>query len=161
MQTERVDFEQNARRVYTAVKRVFYGRTRFSAVECDDDHFTIEGRRGWLISPLSERVKMRVVATGTQSCEVIIESSSRSPINLFNLGANSRNVTQLGEYIRNEVYRICRDEEIRLNPSEIKLKPNEIKLKGHIIWYEEQLYSSAQSVETTSRLLISNGWRQR
>ena len=67
MQTERVDFEQNARRVYTAVKRVFYGRTRFSAVECDDEHFTVEGRRGWLISPLSERVKMRVVATGTQS----------------------------------------------------------------------------------------------
>ena len=126
MQTERVDFEQNARRVYTAVKRVFYGRTRFSAVECDDEHFTVEGRRGWLISPLSERVKMRVVATGTQSCQVIIDSSSRSPLNLFNLGANSRNVTQLGEYIRNEVYRICRDEEIRLNPSEIKLKPNEI-----------------------------------
>jgi hypothetical protein len=129
MQTERVDFEQNARRVYTAVKRVFYGRTRFSAVECDDEHFTVEGRRGWLISPLSERVKMRVVATGTQSCQVIIDSSSRSPLNLFNLGANSRNVTQLGEYMRNEVYRICSDEEIRLNPAEIKLKPNEIKLK--------------------------------
>ncbi len=126
MQRETVDFELNARRVYTAVKRVFYGRTRFSSVECDDEHFIVEGRRGWLISPLSERVKMRVVATGTNSCQVIIESSSRSPLNLFNLGANSRNVTQLGEYIRNEVYRICRDEEIRLNPSEIKLKPNEI-----------------------------------
>ena len=129
MQTERVDFEQNARRVYTAVKRVFYGRTRFRAGECDDEHVTVEGRRGWLISPLSERVKVRVVATGTQSCQVIIDSSSRSPLNLFNLGANSRNVTQLGEYIRNEVYRICSDEEIRLNPAEIKLKPNEIKLK--------------------------------
>ena len=129
MQRERVDFEQNARRVYTAVRRVFYGRTRFSAVECDDEHFTVEGRRGWLISPLSERVKMRVVATGTQSCQVIIESSSRSPLNLFNLGANSRNVTQLGEYIRNEVYRLCSNEEIRLNPAEIKLKPNEIKLE--------------------------------
>lgn len=126
MQREKVEFGQNARRVYTAVKQVFYGRTRFSAVECDDEHFTIEGRRGWLISPFTERVKMRVVATGTQSCQVIIESSSRSVLNLFNLGANSRNVTQLGEYIRNEVYRICRDEEIRLNPSEIKLKPNEI-----------------------------------
>ena len=97
MQTERVDFEQNARRVYTAVKRVFYGRTRFSSVECYYEHFIIEGRRGWLISPLSEHVKMRVVATSTNSCQVIIESSSRSPLNLFNLGANSRNVTQLGE----------------------------------------------------------------
>ena len=130
MQRETVDFaEQNARRVYTAVKRVFYGRTRFSAVECDDDHFTVEGRRGWLISPFTERVRMRVMATGTRSCQVIIESSSRSVLNLFNLGANSRNVTQLGEFIRNEVYRQCSDKEIRLEPTYIKLKPNEIKFK--------------------------------
>ena len=130
MQREKVEFGQNARRVYTAVKQVFYGRTRFSAVECDDEHFTIEGRRGWLISPLSERVKMRVVATGTQSCQVIIESSSRSVLNLFNLGANSRNVKQLGEFIRNEVYRVSNtDEDIRLKPSEILIRDNDIKFK--------------------------------
>lgn len=131
MQRETVDFaEQNARRVYTAVKRVFYGRTRFGAVECDDEHFTIEGRRGWLISPFTERVKMRVVATGTQSCQVIIESSSRSPLNLFNLGANSRNVMQLGEYIRNEVYRVSNsDEDIHLKPNDIRLRDNNIKFK--------------------------------
>ena len=130
MQREVIDFELNARRVYTAVKRVFYGRTRFSAVECDDEHFIIEGRRGWLISPLSERVKMRVVATGTNSCQVIIESSSRSPLNLFNLGANSRNVTQLGEFIRNEVYRASNtDEDIHLRPNNIRLRDNDIKLK--------------------------------
>ena len=129
MQTERIQFELNARRVYTAVKRVFYGRTRFSAVECDDEHFIVEGRRGWLISPMSERVKMRVVATGTNSCQVIIESSSRSVLNLFNLGANSRNITQLGEFIRNEVFRLCSDEEIRLKPSEIPIRDNEIKFK--------------------------------
>lgn len=110
------------------MKRAFYGRTRFSAVECDDEYFTVEGRRGWLISPLSERVKMRVVATGSNSYQVIIESSSRSPLNLFNLGANSRNVTQLGEYIRNEVYRICYDD-IRLKPPEIKMRINDIKFK--------------------------------
>ena len=129
MQREKVEFGHNARRVYTAVKQVFYGRTRFSAVECDNEHFTVEGRRGWLMSPLSERVKMRVVATGTQSCQVIIESSSRSVLNLFNLGANSRNVTQLGEYIRNEVYRICNDEEIRLKTPEIHIRDNDIKFK--------------------------------
>jgi len=130
MQRERVDFELNARRVYTAVKRVFQSRTRFSSVECDDDHFTVEGRRGWLISPMSERVKMRVVATGTNSCQVIIESSSRSVLNLFNLGANSRNVTQLGEFIRNEVYRISNtDEAIRLKSPEILIRDNDIKFK--------------------------------
>ena len=122
--------ELNARRVYTAVKRVFYGRTRFSSVECDDEHFIVEGRRGWLISPLSERVKMKVVATGANSCQVIIESSSRSPLNLFNLGANSRNVTQLCEFIRNEVYRVSNfDEDIHLKPNDIRLCDNGIKFK--------------------------------
>ena len=130
MQTQSVSFELNARRVYAAVKRVFYGRTRFSALECDDEHFTVEGRRGWLISPMSERVMMRVVATGTNSCQVIIESSSRSVLNLFNLGANSRNVTQVGEFIRNEVYRTSNtDEDIHLKPSGIALRNNDIKLR--------------------------------
>lgn len=131
MQRETVDFEQNARRVYTAVKRVFQGRTRFSAVECDDEHFIVEGRRGWLISPLSERVKMRVVATGTDSCQVIIESSSRSVLNLFNFGANSHNVTQLGEFIRNEVYRVNNtDNDIRLKTPEILIRDNDIKFES-------------------------------
>lgn len=130
MQRETVDFELNSRRVYTAVKRVFYGRTRFTSVECDDDHFTVEGRHGWLISPLSERVKMRVVATGTNSCQVVIESSSRSPLNLFNFRANSRNVTQLGEFIRNEVYRVSNTyEDIHLKPNNIRLRGNDIKFK--------------------------------
>lgn len=130
MQRETVDFQLNARRVYTAVKRVFYGRTRFSSVECDDEHFIVEGRRGWLVSPLSERVKMRVVATGTDSCQVIIESSSRSVLNLFNFGANSHNVKQLGEFIRNEVYRVSNtDEDIRLKPNDIRLTNNDIKIK--------------------------------
>ena len=131
MQCEKVDFELNARRVYTAVKRVFQGRTRFSSVECDDEHFIVEGRRGWLISPLSERVKMRVVATGTNSCHVIVESSSRSPLNLFNFGANSCNVTQLSEFIRNEVYRVSNtDEDIHIKPNDIRLRDNDTKFKG-------------------------------
>ena len=130
MQHEVVDFELNARRVYTAVKWVFRRKTRFSAVECDDEHFIVEGRRGWLISPFTERVKMRVVATGTNSSQVIIESSSRSLLNLFNFGANSRNVTQLGEFIRNEVYRVSNsDEDLHINPQEIRLRNNDIRLK--------------------------------
>ena len=79
---------------------------------------------------MSERVKMRVVATGSYSCQVIIESSSRSPLNLFNLGANSRNVIQLGEFIRNEVYRVSNtDEYIHLKPNDIRLRDNDIKFK--------------------------------
>ena len=80
---------------------------------------------------MSERVKMRVVATGSYSCQVIIESSSRSPLNLFNLGANSRNVAHLGEFIRNEVYRVSNpDEDIHLKPNNIRLRDNDIKFKG-------------------------------
>lgn len=122
MQHTEILFQQNARRVYTAVKKLFRTRTRFSSIDYDDDHFVVEGRRGWLISPFTESVKMRVVATGTQSCKVVVESSSRSVLNLFNFGANKRNVTQLEEYISNEVYKLCSDEEIKLRPSAIKMR---------------------------------------
>lgn len=121
MQHSEIDFKQNARRVYTAVKKLFRTRTRFSSIDYDDDHFVVDGRRGWLISPFTERVKMRVVSTGTQSCKVVIESCSRSVLNLFNLDANKKNITQLEEFISNEVYKLCSDEEIKLRPSEIKL----------------------------------------
>ena len=74
---------------------------------------------------------MRVVAICTNACQVIIESSSRSPLNLFNIGANSRNVTQLSDFIRNEVYRISNtDEDIHLKPNDIRLRNNDIKFRG-------------------------------
>lgn len=117
-----VEFGLNARRVYTAVKRLFETRTRFGAIECDDEHFVVEGRRGWWVSPFSERVRIKVVATGTQSCRVTIESESRSVLNVLNLGANSLNVQQLADYISNEVYRLCSDQEIRLAPNKINFR---------------------------------------
>lgn len=114
MQKKDIDFPRNARRVYTAVKHVFETRTRFSNIKCDDTHFVIEARRGWFISPMTESVKVKVVATGTESSRVTIESSSRSVLNLLNFGANKRNVTNISDFIQNEVWKLVSDTEIKL-----------------------------------------------
>lgn len=114
MKSTILDFPRNARRVYTAVKHVFETRTRFSNIQCDDSHFVVEARRGWFISPMSESVKVKVVAIGTEQSQVTIESSSRSVINLLNLGANKKNVTNLSDFIQNEVWKLVSDVEIKL-----------------------------------------------
>lgn len=114
MQTSTLVFPRNARRVYIAVKHVFNNHTRFNNIRCDDTHFVVEARRGWFISPISERVKVKVVATGTEQSQVTIESSSRSVLNLLNLGANKKNVTNLSDFIQNEVWKLVSDAEIKL-----------------------------------------------
>ena len=114
METSTLEFPRNARRVYTAVKHVFQTRTRFSNIECDDTHFVVEARRGWFISPMSESIRIRVVATGTESSRVTIESSSRSVLNLLNWGANKQNVTTLSDFIQNEVWKLMDDQGIKL-----------------------------------------------
>lgn len=114
MQTSTLDFPRNARRVYTAVKHIFESRTGFSNVKCDDTRFVIEARRGWFISPMSESVKIKVVATGTEASRVTIESSSRSVLNLLNFGANKKNVSNLSDFIQNEVWKLVGDAEIKL-----------------------------------------------
>ena len=106
MQTTTLDFPFYARRVYFAVKRVFETRTRFSNVKADDEHYSFEARRGWLVSPMSERIYIKVVATGSDRCRVTIESSSRSILNVLNFGANKKNITNLSDFIQNEVWRV-------------------------------------------------------
>ena len=107
MQSSTIEFPHNARTTYTAIKRLFeMKRTRFSNLKYNDELFIVEARRGALISPFSENVKMKVVATGNQSCNVVVESSSRSILNLLNFGANKGNVSDLRDYISNEVYKL-------------------------------------------------------
>ena len=64
---------------------------------------------------LGENIAIHVVATSTQESEVRIESASRIFLNIINGGANKKNVQSLEDYIRNEVYKLCSDEEIKLN----------------------------------------------
>lgn len=106
MNSTTFDFPRNARRTYTCVKHVFLSRTRFRNVRYNDVHFTVEARRGLFLSPMSESVKIKVVATGVEQCKVTIESSSRSVLNLFNFGVNKKNVTNLSDLIQNEVWKM-------------------------------------------------------
>ncbi len=122
MQTTTLEFPHNARTTYTAVKRLFEKNTKFSSVNCNDDLFIVEARHGSWISPFSENVKMKVVATSSNTCKVVIESSSRSILNLLNFGANKGNVSDLSDYINNEVYKLTQ-------PGEIPMRQNPIKFR--------------------------------
>lgn len=135
MQTSTLEFPHNARTTYTAVKHLFeMKRTKFSSVKYNDDLFVVEARHGAWISPFTENVKMKVVATSSQTCKVVIESSSRSILNLLNFGANKRNVSDLSDYINNEVYKLCQPGEIPMvnqdnAHSTIRIVPPEIRFK--------------------------------
>lgn len=134
METTNLSFPHNARTTYTAIKRLFDKQTQFSSVKCNDDLFIVEARRGAWLSPFSEKVKMKVVATSSQSCKVVIESSSRSILNLLNFGVNKGNVSDLSDYINNEVYKLCQPGEIPIanqddDHSTIRIVKPEIRMK--------------------------------
>lgn len=107
-------FTQPARRVYTATKKAIQQCGQFKRIECNDKTFTITARHGMSLLSLGENVTIHVVATSTQETEVRIESASRIFLNFINGGANQKNVQSLEDYIRNEVYKLCSDEEIKL-----------------------------------------------
>lgn len=135
MQTSTLVFPHNARRTYTAVRHLFeMKRTQFSGVSFNDDLFIVEARHGAWLSPFSEKVKMKVVATSSQTCKVVIESSSRSILNLLNFGANKGNISDLSDYINNEVYKLCQPGEIPMvkqvdEHSTIRIVKPEIKIR--------------------------------
>jgi len=87
-------------------------RTRFSSVKFNDELYIIEARRGAWLTPFSEQVKIKVVATSTDTSKVVLESSSRSWLNLLNFGANSTNISDLSDYINNEVFKMHRVVEV-------------------------------------------------
>lgn len=135
MERTALEFPHNARTTYTAVKHLFeMKRTKFSSVKYNDDLFVVEARHGAWISPFTENVKMKVVATSSQTCKVVIESSSRSILNLLNFGANKGNVSDLSDYINNEVYKLCQPGEIPMvnqdnDHSTIRIVSPEIRFK--------------------------------
>ena len=110
MQKTTLDFPHNSRITYTAVKNLFNKQTGFSSVKCNDELFVIEARHGAWLSPFSEQIKIKVAATSNETCRVVVESSSRSILNLLNFGANKGNVATLRDYISNEVYKLTPSE---------------------------------------------------
>ena len=122
MESSVLEFPHNARATYTAVKRLMERQTGFSGVRCNDELFFVEARCGLWLSPFSEKVRMRVVATSSTTCKVVVESSSRSVLNLLHFGANKGNVSTLSDYINNEVFRLTQPGEIRMRQDDIKFK---------------------------------------
>ena len=121
----------NARTVYTAIIQLFDGRLGMSAVHCDDSLFTITARHGAWLSPLSEKIRIKIVATGTEACKVEIESSSRSFLNLiFGFGSNKENVKNLADAIQNQVYKLMTNGEIRMSNGEIRMEEGKVRLKA-------------------------------
>lgn len=114
MRKSTLTFTQPARRVYTATKKAIQQCGQFKRIECNDKTFTITARHGMSLLSLGENITIHVVATSTQETEVRIESASRIFLNFINGGANKKNVQSLEDYIRNEVHKLCSDEEIKL-----------------------------------------------
>ena len=114
MRKSALTFSQNARRVYTATKKAIERCGQFKRIECNDRTFIITARHGMSLLSLGENITIHVVATSTQESEVRMESASRIFINFINGGANKKNIQNLEDYIRNEVYKFCSDEEIKL-----------------------------------------------
>lgn len=100
--------------MYLAVRRVVEGMDELKHVRCDDEHFSITASHGWSLIPTGENIKVRVVASGTESTDVIIESKAKVFINLLAIPQNKTNVQTLTDYIKNRVYKLCSNEEIRL-----------------------------------------------
>ena len=122
MRTTTLQFTQPDRRVYTSVKRAVEKCGQFRHVVPNDDTFVITARHGMSLLALGEKITIHVVATGTQSSKVVIESANQIFINILNLGANKKNVQSLEDYISNEICRLCSNEEIKLRQPEIRMR---------------------------------------
>ena len=114
MRQSTLTFNQPARRVYTSVKNAVQSCGQFKKIVCDDANFTVTARHGMSLLSFGENIAIHVVAIGTQQTEVRIESASRIFLNFTNGGANKKNVQSLEDFIRNRVYKLCSDEEIKL-----------------------------------------------
>lgn len=132
METATLSFSScSSRDAYYAISDFFkMKRTQFSSVECNKTMYTIEARHGSWLSPFSEKVKIKVSATGRDSCQVVIESSSRSMLNILNLGANSGNVSDLSDCINNVVHNRVRIIPTRAEDDDIRLRKPDIMFKG-------------------------------
>ena len=114
MRHSTLTFNQPARRVYTSVKNAVQSCGQFKKIVCNENTFTITARHGMSLLSFGENITIHVVAIGAQETEVRIESKSRIFLNFINGGVNKKNVQSLEDFIRNRVYRLCSDEEIKL-----------------------------------------------
>ncbi len=127
MKTSTLDFPYPARRVYTACKAILHDCGEFRSIKEEERTFRLTASKGLPI--FGEDLSIHVVATSSTTCQVVMKSTDKLPFNPFKIGNNVRNVKDLDQFIRNEVYRLCQPSQLGINPVEIRLTNPEIRMK--------------------------------
>ena len=127
MKTSNLEFPYPARRVYTACMSALCECGVFHSVDGDQRTFRISASKGMPI--FGENLTVNVIATSSSSCHVTMKSTDKLPFNPLKFGNNVRNVKDIDQFIRNEVYRICDSSQLSIQPQQIKLTKPEIRLR--------------------------------
>ena len=127
MKTSTLDLPYPARRVYTACIFALRECGVFRSVNGEERTFRITASKG--LPVFGENLTVNVIATSSSSCQVTMKSTDKLPFNPLKFGNNLRNVKDLDQFIRNEVYRICDISQLGIHSPHIKLTKPEIRLR--------------------------------
>lgn len=126
MKQATIRFDLPARRVYTGCLRALKDCGLFRNVEGNEQTFCISATKGLPI--FGERLSIRVVASSTDGCDVNMKSTDKLFFNPFKFGNNIMNVRDMSDFIRNEVYRYLKPEQLGVNTSCIKIAEPRIRI---------------------------------
>lgn len=123
MKTSKLEFPFSARRVFTACKDALHACEEFRSINSNDRTFRITASKGFPI--FGEDLSINIISTTSSTCEVEMKSSDKLLFNPFKIGNNVSNVKDLDQYIRNEVFRLCNTDELRISSNYIPIStPN-------------------------------------
>lgn len=128
MKTSKLNFPFAARRVYTACMAILRECRMFRSIDGNERTFRITVSKG--VPFFGENLTINVIATSSSSCDVTMKSSDKLLFNPLKIGNNVRNIQDLEQFIRNEVYRLCELSQLHINPPQIKITKPEIKLSN-------------------------------
>lgn len=128
MKSETIEFPRNARTVYIAVKNIVQTCGHFNHIRSDGDVFVVTASHRMSFPSFGENIRIRVVATGTETSDVIIESSSKVFLNFINGGANKKNVQSLSDFIHNAVWKLLNVNDT-VDHSQIRIVEPNIKMR--------------------------------
>lgn len=111
MKTSIIEFPFPTRRVFTACKNAIKACGIFRSIKIEESVSRITASKGFPI--FGEDIIVNVKATASDKCQVILKSSDKLLFNIFKFGNNIRNVSDLSQFISNEVYKCCSQDSIR------------------------------------------------
>ncbi len=120
MKTSKLSFSFPARRVYTACLSGLRDSGVFRAIEGDECKMRISATRGLPI--FGENIVINIMAVSSSSCDVELKSSDKLIFNPLIFGNNKRNIADLSQFVRNEVYSRCDRDQIRIASPQIRFK---------------------------------------